>query len=139
LVYGQQQLSYSELDDRAHQFSARLLQLGVVPGDTVALCMERSFEWIIAALAIMRAGAAYVPLDALANELLSNRIDLGHIDIVADFALPLPAIVTAKLMGLPIEDHSRLSHWVSDIAEVHGNFMHHPHRIGQILKRVADR
>jgi amino acid adenylation domain-containing protein len=63
LAYGQQQLNYSELDDRAHQFSACLVQLGVVPGDTVALCMERSFDWIIAALAIMRAGAAYVPLD----------------------------------------------------------------------------
>lgn len=63
LAYGQQQLSYSELDDRALQFSTCLLHLGVVPGDTVALCMERSFDWIIAALAIMRAGAAYVPLD----------------------------------------------------------------------------
>jgi amino acid adenylation domain-containing protein len=63
LAYGQQQLSYSELDDKARQFSARLLRNGVVPGDTVALCMERSFDWIVAALAIMRAGSAYVPLD----------------------------------------------------------------------------
>ena len=33
-------------------------------GGTVAICMERSFDWIIAALGIMRAGAAYVPLDS---------------------------------------------------------------------------
>lgn len=77
-------------------------------------------------------------IHSLANELLSDRIDSGHIDILADFALPLPAIVTAKLMGLPIEDHSRLSDWVNDIAEVHGNFMHHPHRIEQILKSFED-
>jgi amino acid adenylation domain-containing protein len=40
------------------------VQLGVAPGDTVAICMERSFDWIIAALGVMRAGAAYVPLDS---------------------------------------------------------------------------
>ena len=40
------------------------MQLGVAPGGTVAICMERSFDWIIAALGIMRAGAAYVPLDS---------------------------------------------------------------------------
>jgi non-ribosomal peptide synthetase component F len=39
------------------------MQLGVVPDDTVAICMERSFDWIVAAPAIMRAGAGYVPLD----------------------------------------------------------------------------
>jgi amino acid adenylation domain-containing protein len=35
-----------------------------VPGGAVAICMERSFDWIVAALAAMRAGAAYVPLDS---------------------------------------------------------------------------
>ena len=40
-----------------------MLQLGVGPGGTVAVCVERSVEWIVAALGIMRAGAAYVPLD----------------------------------------------------------------------------
>jgi amino acid adenylation domain-containing protein len=63
LVSGRQQLSYSQLDDRANQFASRLLRSGVAPGDTVAICLERSFDWIAAALAIMRAGAAYVPLD----------------------------------------------------------------------------
>lgn len=60
---GKQQLSYQELDDRANRSAAHLVQLGVRSGHSVALCMERSFDWIVAALAIMRAGAAYVPLD----------------------------------------------------------------------------
>lgn len=64
LVHGERQLSYEELDRRADRLAAYLVQLGVRPGDTVAICMERSFDWIIAALGIMRAGAAYVPLDA---------------------------------------------------------------------------
>ena len=64
LTHGDRQLSYEELDRRADRFAAYLAQLGVRTGDTVAICMERSFDWIIAALGIMRAGAAYVPLDA---------------------------------------------------------------------------
>ena len=64
LSYGDRQLSYGELDDRADRFAGHLAQLGVVSGGTVAVCMERSFDWIVAALGIMRAGAAYVPLDS---------------------------------------------------------------------------
>ena len=64
LAQGEQVLSYEELDRGADQFAGHLTQLGVVPGDTVAICMERSFDWIVAALGIMRAGVAYVPLDS---------------------------------------------------------------------------
>ena len=60
---GDRQLSYEGLDRRADRFAGYLAQLGVAAGGTVAICMERSFDWIVAALGIMRAGAAYVPLD----------------------------------------------------------------------------
>ena len=64
LSHGNKHLSYGELDRRSSQFAAYLLQLGVDSGCTVAICMERSIDWIVAALGIMRAGAAYVPLDS---------------------------------------------------------------------------
>jgi len=64
LSYGDQQLSYVELDRRAARFAGYLAQCGAVSGGTVAICMERSFDWIVAALGIMHAGAAYVPLDS---------------------------------------------------------------------------
>src|SRR6204780_2041599 len=64
LAYCERELSYEELDRGADRFAGHLMQLGIVSGDTVAICMERSFDWIVAALGIMRAGAAYVPLDA---------------------------------------------------------------------------
>jgi len=64
LSYSDRQLSYEELDRKADRFAGHLVQLGIVSGDTVAICMERSFDWIVAALGIMRAGAAYVPLDS---------------------------------------------------------------------------
>jgi amino acid adenylation domain-containing protein len=57
------QFTYTDLIRNADRFAAYLVQCGVPPGGTVALCMERSFDWIVAALGIMTAGAAYVPLD----------------------------------------------------------------------------
>jgi acyl-CoA synthetase (AMP-forming)/AMP-acid ligase II len=48
LIHGDRQLSYEELDRRADQFAAYLAQLGVRAGDTVAICMERSLDWIVA-------------------------------------------------------------------------------------------
>lgn len=60
---GKQTLNYGELDRHSDRFAGYLNQLGVSPGDAVVVCMERSFDWIVAALGIMKAGAAYVPLD----------------------------------------------------------------------------
>jgi amino acid adenylation domain-containing protein len=64
LSQGNRQLSFEEFDSNANQFADYLSGLGVGSGKTVAICLERSIEWIVAALGIMRAGAAYVPLDA---------------------------------------------------------------------------
>ena len=57
-------MSVAELDARADRFASYLLTMGVRSGGTVAICAERSIEWIVAALGIMRAGGAYIPLDA---------------------------------------------------------------------------
>jgi len=64
LNWGNGQLSYLDLDRRANRFAGYLNRLGLAEGDTVAVCMERSCDWIVAALGTMRAGAAYVPLDS---------------------------------------------------------------------------
>jgi amino acid adenylation domain-containing protein len=65
------------------------MRVGVAAGDTVAVCMERSFDWIVAALGIMRAGAAYVPLDsAWPDERLRYAVnDSGATALVARAAL----------------------------------------------------
>jgi pimeloyl-[acyl-carrier protein] synthase len=77
-------------------------------------------------------------IQSVADELIDKVISAGHLDVMEDFANPLPAIVTAKLMGVPVEDHRLLSKWVIDIAEVHGNFQHHPDRIKEILQSLQD-
>ncbi|WP_186137234.1 non-ribosomal peptide synthetase, partial [Burkholderia gladioli] len=56
-------LSYDQLNRRANQLAHRLVALGAKPDDRVAICMERSLEMVVGLLAIMKAGAAYVPID----------------------------------------------------------------------------
>ncbi|MFC7519139.1 AMP-binding protein, partial [Herbaspirillum sp. GCM10030257] len=57
------ELTYAELDMRANQLADHLHQHGVGPGSHVALLLERSRELVVAELAILKCGAAYVPLD----------------------------------------------------------------------------
>ncbi|MCC8381695.1 amino acid adenylation domain-containing protein, partial [Xenorhabdus sp. PB30.3] len=56
-------LSYDELNRRANQLANALITAGIQPDDRVALCVERSPDMIIGILGILKAGAAYVPLD----------------------------------------------------------------------------
>ena len=63
LILGGEQLSYGELDRRANQLARHLRATGVRPGDRVALLLERSTEMVVALIATLKAGAAYVPLD----------------------------------------------------------------------------
>ena len=77
-------------------------------------------------------------IESIANELIDKVIATGRMDVIADFARSLPAIVTARLMGVPEEDHELLNNWVLDIAEVLGNFQHHPDRVAQIVKSLED-
>jgi amino acid adenylation domain-containing protein len=56
-------LSYFELNARANQLAHRLQALGVNRGELVSVCMERSVEMIVAWLAVLKAGGAFVPLD----------------------------------------------------------------------------
>ena len=56
-------LTYGKLNQESTSFASYLAACGVEPGGTVAICLDRSLEGIIAALATMRAAAAYVPLD----------------------------------------------------------------------------
>ncbi|MGW0538704.1 non-ribosomal peptide synthetase, partial [Streptomyces sp. NPDC003032] len=60
---GDIRLSYEELNSRANRLAHHLIGLGIGPENLVALAVERSEQWIVAMLAILKAGAAYLPLD----------------------------------------------------------------------------
>ncbi|WP_339468641.1 amino acid adenylation domain-containing protein [Pseudomonas capeferrum] len=63
LVFGEQSLSYAELNGQANQLAHKLRELGVGPDVLVGIAMERSLEMVIGLLGIVKAGGAYVPLD----------------------------------------------------------------------------
>ncbi|MBX9331173.1 amino acid adenylation domain-containing protein, partial [Serratia marcescens] len=63
VVNDRDSLSYAQLNAHANQLAHQLIAQGVRPGDRVATSLERSVSLVIAQLAILKAGAAYVPLD----------------------------------------------------------------------------
>ena len=63
VIYEDQSLSYGELNSRANRLAHHLRGLGVKPDSRVAICVERSLEMVVGLIAILKAGAAYVPLD----------------------------------------------------------------------------
>jgi amino acid adenylation domain-containing protein len=63
LIDGDRNLTYAELDRVANQLARRLIELGVCRGDRVALYLDKSADSIIGIYGVLKAGAAYVPLD----------------------------------------------------------------------------
>ena len=63
LSMGTRHVTYAQLETGAAQLANHLRSLGVGPESLVGLCLERSPEFVVAALAIMQCGAAYLPLD----------------------------------------------------------------------------
>jgi amino acid adenylation domain-containing protein len=63
VIHGDREISYGELHDLAGRLAGLLGELGVRPGDRVALFLDKSVEAIAAIYGVLRAGACYVPLD----------------------------------------------------------------------------
>ncbi len=63
VVFADRQLTYQELNDRANQFAHYLQSLGIKTESLVGISIERSLEMVVGLLGILKAGAAYIPLD----------------------------------------------------------------------------
>jgi amino acid adenylation domain-containing protein len=63
VVCGEAVISYGELNRRANRLAHYLKKIGVAPGARVGICMERSLELVVAEIAILKCGAAYVAMD----------------------------------------------------------------------------
>lgn len=97
VIYERETITYAQLDMRANQLAHHLIGLGVQPGDRVALCVERSVEMIVGIVGILKAGAAYVPLDPAYPQ---DRLAF----VLADTAAPV-VITQPHLKGiLPASD-----------------------------------
>ncbi|MEP0886040.1 amino acid adenylation domain-containing protein, partial [Trichocoleus sp. ST-U3] len=83
VVFEDQQLTYAELNRRSNQLAHHLRRLGVKPDGLLGLFVERSLDLIIGLLGILKAGAAYVPLDpALPKESLAFRLQDAGVSVL---------------------------------------------------------
>ncbi|WP_353931426.1 non-ribosomal peptide synthase/polyketide synthase [Okeanomitos corallinicola TIOX110] len=83
VVFENQQLTYSELNNKANQLAHYLISLGVKADVLVGICVERSVEMIVGILGILKAGGAYVPLDPeYPQERISYMIENSGVEIL---------------------------------------------------------
>jgi hypothetical protein len=75
-------------------------------------------------------------IQEIADRLIDEVASAGRMDLIHDFAAPLPATVTAEMLGVPISDHRQLKVWSADFAEMLGNFQHNPNRTQRVLNTL---
>jgi cytochrome P450 len=85
-----------------------------------------------------RVEALRTHIQEITNSLLDAVQDKGQMDIIADLAYPLPAIVTAEMLGVPPADWQQLTAWSADFAQVLGNFQHNPDRAKQVIHSLNE-
>ncbi|MBF6079658.1 amino acid adenylation domain-containing protein, partial [Nocardia beijingensis] len=93
VVLGDRELSYAELDQRSNRLARLLIHAGVGPESVVAVVLPRSMELIVALLAVVKAGGAYLPVD------LDYPVE--RIEFMLTDATPRLALVTQELRELP--------------------------------------
>jgi cytochrome P450 len=148
---------YADVVHVLHHFSARrtptpeqLSAMGLAALNPIAQVMVRQMLFLdppdhtrLRALA----SAAFTPrrverlrshIQEIMNGLLDALVSRGQTDLIADFASPAPAIVTAEMLGVPVEDHDQLKEWSADFAEMLGNFQHNPDRFPKVLRSVEE-
>ena len=89
ITFGECSWTYREVEQAADRLAHRLAGHGVGPGQRVALLLERSAEAIVAILAVLKTGAAYVPIDP--------AVPAARIEFMLDDAAPIAAITTTGL------------------------------------------
>src|SRR5215470_3090394 len=91
VVCADRQLSYGELNRRANQLAHYLVERAVVPEGRVGICTDRSLEMMVSILAVLKAGAAYVPLDrTYPEERLNYLLEDAEVRIVLTRQKPEP-------------------------------------------------
>jgi len=102
ITCGERSWSYGELDATANRLANHLVTRGARPGERVALLLPRTGEAIAAILAVLKTGAAYLPIDPAHPD--------SRVDFVLGDAAPVVAVTTADLMprlgasGVPVLD-----------------------------------
>jgi hypothetical protein len=148
---------YADVVTVLHRFSAertptpeQLEAMGLASLSPIAAVMVKQMLFMDApAHTRMRSLASYAftparvavlksHIQEICNQLIDAALPKGQMDVIEDIAAPLPAIVTAEMLGVPVSDHQQLKDWSAIFAEMLGNFQHNPDRIPIVLRAVED-
>ncbi|MER5466957.1 amino acid adenylation domain-containing protein, partial [Streptomyces sp. NPDC002668] len=99
VVMDERSLTYAELDNCAELLAHRLIGEGIRPGDPVVLFQERSLDAVVATLAVVKAGAVYVPLDI--------RYPNDRIELIVRESKATVFLVDRDLEGLDLPENAR--------------------------------
>lgn len=115
LIYGQQQMSYAVLNAKANQLAHALQVRGIGPESKVGVFINRSFEMVVAVLAVWKAGGAYVPLDPAypADRLHYMMDDAGLALILTTSALLDKSPVAATAVCLDKDWHDQIAQYAT--------------------------
>ncbi|WP_405165476.1 amino acid adenylation domain-containing protein [Nocardia sp. NBC_01499] len=108
VVCAGQQLSYGELDAWANEVAWRLRDAGVGPETTVGVCVERRVSAIVAIVAVLKAGGAYLPLDPgqPTDRIAQALADTGVSVLVADARTRTTVALASDIRWVPAEQLS---------------------------------
>ncbi|WP_207291177.1 non-ribosomal peptide synthetase, partial [Pseudomonas sp. FW300-N2C3] len=126
VVSGEAQLSYAQLNERANQIAHRLLELGIRPDDRVAICADRSLDMVAGLLGILKAGAAYVPLDPdYPHERLAYMLENSAPMVVLTQRALQASLPATQARTLLLDEAQGFSTQPTDNPQVEGLHAHH--------------
>src|SRR5215468_1146761 len=146
---------YADVVRVLHEFSAdrtptpeQLTQMNLAAMNPIAAVMVKQMLFMdppahtrlrSLASSVFRPGRVEIlrsQIQAIADQLIDRLQGSHHMEVLGDFAEPLPAIVTATLLGVPTSDHVQLKSWSADFAEMLGNFQHNPDRVPKVRRSL---
>lgn len=108
LVAGGHTFSYEELNRMANTVAHQLVEYGIQPGTLVAVVMDKGWEQVTAVLGILKAGAAYLPVDAgLPAYRIGELLELGQVQVVlVQGSVPVGDWATATIKTIEVNENT---------------------------------
>jgi pimeloyl-[acyl-carrier protein] synthase len=77
-------------------------------------------------------------IQQVVNDMLDATRESGRMDVIRDFAYPLPATIIAEMLGVPHQDRDQLKKWSDEYASMLGSFQYIPDRVEETLQNMQD-